>query len=122
MRAVVKQEYQVILRTPDGKEFNWPVSDCYFERKIARISERIIDVIRHQDLENQFSLSDEIIDAQIKFKVTLVHIESMKQKTWVGTAPDRYDAVRQAYKDLLDVDQHYSPPEWKVLEAGEMKS
>jgi len=121
-RAVVKQEYQVILRTADGKEHTWPISDCYFERKLETIGRKMLDVIRHEDLTHQFSLSDETIEAQIKFKVTLVDIESMQQKTWVGTAPDRYDAVRQAYKDLLDHVQEYSPPEWKVLEAGEMKS
>lgn len=113
-RAVVKQEYKVALRTPDGKEFTWPVSDCYFERKMARISDRILDVIRHQDLENQFNLTD----PSVKFQVTLVHIETMETKDWTGPASDRYDAVGQAFRDLTGKTQGENLDEWKVLQAG----
>lgn len=55
-RAVVKQDYKIILRGPDGQEFHWDINDCYFERKITRINERMLDAIRERDLANQFSL------------------------------------------------------------------
>jgi len=57
-RAVVKQQYHVILRTADGKEHTWPIDDCYFERKLETIGQKMLKLIRHEDLTHQFSLEE----------------------------------------------------------------
>ncbi len=117
-RAVVKQDYQIILRCPDGREFIWDINDCYFERKMKRINDRMLECIRHHDLKTQFSLDE---PKRETWHVVLVHIESMKQKDWTGVSTDRYDAVRQAFWMCLGKSQHECLEEWKVLEARAMR-
>lgn len=145
-RAVVKQEYQVILRTADGKEHTWPISDCYFERKLETIGQKMLDVIRKEDLTHQFSLEtenphhsdcpwhgvdldnddhcDQMDDTPClcakKYRVTLVHIETNETKDWTGTASDRYDAVGQTFMAITGKTQGDNLDEWKVLQAQEL--
>jgi len=122
-RAVVKQEYQVTLRTADGKEHSWPISDCYFERKLETIGKKMLAVIRHEDLTHQFSLEDEPpeIAPLLTFEVVLVNINTMQRRSWIGTDTNRYDAVAKAFMDLTGKTQSDNLDTWKVLQAGELK-
>jgi len=117
MRAVVKQEYQVSLRAADGKTYTWPISDCYFERKLETIGRRILEIIRREDLTHQFSLEDEPVPYEPTFEVALVNVNNMQQRSWIGYANDRYEAVQRAFTDLTGKSQGDNLDEWKVLSA-----
>jgi hypothetical protein len=122
-RAVVKQEYQVTLRTADGKTHTWPISDCYFERKLETIGKKMLEIIRREDLTHQFSLEDEPpeIPPLLTFEVVLVNVTNMQRRSWIGTGRTRYDAVDQAFRDLTGKSQGDNLDTWKVLQAGELK-
>lgn len=120
-RAVVKQEYQVILRTANGKEHSWPISDCYFERKLETIGRKMLDLIRGEDLEHQFSLEDKPEPDRTKtFEVVLINIETMQRRSWIGVDTNTYDAVATAFMDLTGKTQGENLETWKVLQATEI--
>jgi hypothetical protein len=121
MRAVVKQEYQIILRAPDGTEHTWPIDDCYFERKLETVGRKMLAAIRAQDLDHQFSLEDKPEPDPLKtFEVVLVNIQNMQQRSWCGTDTNRYSAVAQAFMDLTGKTQGENLETWKVLQAKEI--
>jgi len=128
-RAVVKQEYQVILRTADGKEHTWPIDDCYFERKLETIGRKMLDLIRHEDLTHQFSLEgpvDDIVATEYlveqKYRVSLIRLDDCTVHRETFYATDRYVAVSKAFKYFAHKSQADSLDEWKVYGVEEIES
>ncbi len=116
-RATVKQEYQVTLRTAAG-EYTWPISDCYFERKLETIGKKMLDLIRREDLTHEFSLKS---DPLKNYEIILINIETMQRRSWIGVETNTYDAVAKAFMDLTGKTQGENLDTWKVLQAGEMR-
>jgi hypothetical protein len=146
-RATVKQEYQVVLRTADGKEYTWPISDCYFERKLETIGKKMLGRIRREDLTHQFSLKtenphqrdcpwhgvdldnddhcDQMDDTpctcEKKYQVTLLNLETNVTQRETFLATDRYAAVAKAFKYFAHKPQADCLDEWKVYDAHEVQ-
>ncbi len=56
----------------------------------------------------------------MKFKITLVHIETNETRTDVFAADTRYHAVAKAFMAFAQMEQHDCLDEWKVLACGEV--
>jgi len=133
-RAVVKQEYQVTLRAADGKTHTWPISDCYFERKLETIGRKMLEIIRREDLTHQFSLEDNTeqqLDLnrpvqsalhEFKYRVSLIRLEDMTVHRETFYATDRYVAVSKAFKYFAHKPQADCLDTWKVYGVEEVAS
>ena len=146
-RATVKQEYQVTLRTADG-EYSWPISDCYFERKLETIGKKMLDLIRREDLTHEFSLKtknphqrdcpwhgvdldnddhcDQMDDTpclcERKFRVSLIRLEDCTVHRETFLATDSYAAVAKAFKYFAHKPQADCLDTWKVYGVEEIES
>ena len=58
-RATVSLQYRVKLIGPDGAEWEWRITDCYFLRRLKKIGAEMLDVIRKHDLSYEFGLSED---------------------------------------------------------------
>lgn len=56
----ITQDYQITLRYPGGATKRWPLKDCYFDRRWAKIGREVAAEIRQTDREMAFSLDDDI--------------------------------------------------------------
>ena len=55
-RASVGMQYTITLEAGDGKQWEWPITDCYFDRRMEKIKREMLEVIREHDLSYEFSL------------------------------------------------------------------
>ncbi len=58
----------------------------------------------------------------MKFRITLVEIETNETHTDVFVADTRYHAVAKAFMAFVQMEQHDCLDEWKVLAADVVKS
>ncbi len=57
------------------------------------------------------------------YQVTLVHVTTGQTLKWTGSSyKSRHEAVADAFRDLVGMEQHDCLETWKVLEAVERKS
>ena len=65
-RAAVPLTYRVVLVAGDGTEWQWPVMDSYFKRRMAKIEKEMLEAIREHDLSYEFSMKDK--DPEDRFR------------------------------------------------------
>lgn len=61
-RAAVALQYRVKLIGPDGAEWEWRITDSYFDKRMAKIEEEMLVVIREHDLSYEFGITTQCDD------------------------------------------------------------
>jgi hypothetical protein len=57
-RASVPLQYRVMLIGPDGAEWEWRITDNYWDRRMKKISAEMLEVVREHDLSYEFGLEE----------------------------------------------------------------
>ncbi len=61
-RAAIALQYRVKLIGPDGAEWEWRITDCYFLRRLKKIGQEMLEMIRAHDLTYEFGLKEPMPD------------------------------------------------------------
>jgi hypothetical protein len=68
-RASVPLQYRVMLIGPDGTEWEWRITDNYWDRRMKKISAEMLEVVREHDLSYEFGLETQCDDIPMTHRV-----------------------------------------------------